>query len=382
MEYTAKAKKFFENNKNLKQYSAYAPYLSHFYKQVLATCPDYADEIINRFGNIKVHVEDISAKGQPHDVMYGDTWRFLVGDKPYASINLVKSELGSVERTDYIRKETFFHEMLHAIAGYKDIKVNNPLIKPTDRCVKYGNTSIIAYPQGYKKGDTVVRFFQYDLLEEGIVEDWAVDILTASGFTRDYVAKNKRVDLQTYQIATTFCSLWNLATDNQLRKEFVSGVGDDSAKSRATDTFRKKAGELFLALNWSQTAHGAQPSSFNVNKIVALYTDLTKYCVNNCAVSKLSPEQRAKFDQNIEYLRSGEPLMKIIDRMCSNKDPKALQAVKNQTLSLVQKQDFNFQEKQDKAQSEKILQEYKTGNRGKKRGIIERIKDFIHRVLG
>ena len=115
---------------------------------------------------------------------------------------------------------------------------------------------------------------------------------------------------------------------------------------------------------------------------MALYTDLTKYCVNNCAVSKLSPEQRAKFDQNIEYLRSGEPLIKIIDRMCSNKDPKALQAVKNQTLSLVQKQNFNFQEKQDKAQSEKILQEYKTGNRGKKRGIIERIKDFIHRVLG
>ena len=382
MEYTQKAKKFFENNKNLKQYSAYAPYLSLFYKQVLETCPDFADEIIDRFGNIKVHIEDISTKGTPHDVVYGNTWRFLVGDKPYASIDLLKRELKSIEKTDYIRKEAFFHEMLHAIAGARVVDVNNPLIKPTDRCVMYGNTSIIAYPQGYKKGDDVVRFFQYDLLEEGIVEDWATDILSASGFSNEYVAKNKRADLQAYSVATTFCSLWNLATNNQLRKEFISGNGDGSSVSRATDTFRKKAGNLFMALNWSQTAHGAQPSSFDVGKIVALYTDLVKYCVNNCAVSKLPPEQRAKFDQNIEYLHSGKPLIKIIDNMCSTKDSTALQALKNQTVALVQKQNFNFQEKQARQQADKIVQEYKTGNRGKKRGILERIKNFIHRVLG
>ena len=86
MNHSQKAQKFFNNQKILENFSAYAKYLPQFYEEIARICPECADEVIERFDNIKIHIKPkVTEKEQNAS---GATIRYPVGDKINSQIKL------------------------------------------------------------------------------------------------------------------------------------------------------------------------------------------------------------------------------------------------------------------------------------------------------
>ena len=313
MNYSQKAQELLSNQKILENFSAYAKYLPQFYEEIARICPECADEVIERFDNIKIHIKPkVTEKVQNAS---GATIRYPVGDKINSQIKLESLDAISKELDDFKHKKTFFHEMLHAIASVQEILPDGKIIPTENRVFLFGLASVDVYPPDFQETKIVKNFPSKTFLEEGIVEDWAVDIYLNKCDKYNLKEKYYISPMKNYSLSSNLCTLWNIASNNQLRKEFISGKQDLSDASEKTEVFRGKMLDLFDDIHYTLRANSVNPANLDAKKIAKEYADIIAFCENNTNFQNLTKEQIMLYQDTISFLKSGVPLGKTIKQL-------------------------------------------------------------------
>ena len=177
------------------------------------------------------------------------------------------------------------------------------------------------------------------LIKEGIVEDWAVDMFKTFDNENEFANTHSRTEIMQYKLATALCGAWNLASNNQLRKEFIHGKGDGSVLSQKTEVFRQKMQNLYQSLHYVDKKAVCEPQDFDTTKIANNYVDLVHYCMENCDMKSLSIDERIKFDENITFLKNGAPLLDFVNTVSKQNNPQALEMLKAKLIAEIN-QDF------------------------------------------
>lgn len=321
-----KSQEFFNNEKILKNFSAYAKYLPAFYDETAKVCPEYADEIIDRLKNIKVHiVPKVTDRVQNAS---GTTIRFPIGNKIMSEIKLDSLEATSKELDNFKHIKSFFHETLHAIASVQEITPDGKIIPTDNRAFCFGLVSIDVYPPNFKETKTIKFFPSKTFLEEGIVEDWAVDIYLNKCDKYHLKEKYQVSPMKNYSLSSNLCALWNLASNNQLRKEFISGKQDTSTVSEQTDIFRGKMLDLFDDMHYTMRTNCVNAKELDAQKIAKEYADIIKFCESNTDFKTLTKEQIMIYQETMFFLKSATPLNKTIQKLLpAGKESEELQKV-------------------------------------------------------
>lgn len=350
MTLTKKARKFFEDEDLLKaKFGAYAKYVLPFYTEVIKNAPELSDEIIDRLFQIKTHIRCFD-KSRGYT---GVTKRELHGDKFYSSVVVMANDFtkrgagNSQESVDYSHLENFYHELLHAIIGAKIGKCKSSKInlKPWRLSnnkngklffARLGNVSI----EYYKEIDGKQFLYRYnafaDMLEEGIVEDWATSLMKELGCEPEDIKKLELSSKVSYPLFTIFCGAWNATSDNQLRKEFLRGCGDNTRNSKGTKKFKDQLYDLTDALNYTiYEMNEHHPNEFNLTKILNEYNKTIKLCKRNYNANKMTPEQKEKYFAYLECLESGKPLYNAISRLCDKSYENELEELENKLVKPV-----------------------------------------------
>ena len=382
-----KAKILFNNKKQMHRYGAFAKYLPVFYERVSAMFPAYADEIADRMSDINVQYKPTltsSAVGSQNQA--GLTFRKFHKDRMFRGIRLVNgAEPILVDRNvllplfdddfahgafnrelkynsgveEYRNRQVFYHEMLHAIAGVSryegySSQVGNAII--------FGNASqweIV--PDGerefYKSNSTSV------MVEEGIVEDWATDI-ALNEIDNEYTRSLDYAHIMVYPMASNFVSMWNLASSNQLRREFLSGVGDGSEISKATQEFKSKFIDLYKSFNWNMQGQKQLPNNYDLDKISQSYVDLINYCNNQFFATPHSDSAVHKFKSNLNYIMSCQPLLKDIEKITDKENTENYEKMQQELCSKILSQLGVSQSKlQDNSKQKLTLQQFDVNSR-------------------
>lgn len=331
-----KAQEFFSNQQQMQRFGHYANYLPAFYDYVTDIVPEVADTLTDRFKNIVLSPEAPNTNDWIGE-SYGETNRYFEKDKMYVVIKLAKRLNVPAEQGDYISGEAFFHEMLHAVAGYR--RCPSVPEYPDENCFVLGNTNIFSFPPNYIIGDNFGYYPTRNVIEEGIVEDWAVDMFKTFDNENEFANTHSRTEIMQYKLATALCGAWNLASNNQLRKEFIHGKGDGSVLSKKTEVFRQKMQNLYQSLHYVDKKAVCEPKDFDTTKIANDYVDLVHYCMENCDMKSLSIDERIKFDENITFLKNGAPLLDFVNTVSKQNNPQSLEMLKAKLIAEIN-QDF------------------------------------------
>ena len=339
MELNEKAKKYFENQAKLKKrFGPYAKYLPIFYQQVCTVKPELADELLDRLDKIKVHFKENYDTG-----FKGKTTLKAYDGKYSASINLIINDYKITEKENYGRISSFYHEMLHAIPGvfYTTCREDDNL-KPWEYYKQANNngdmpTAITGnifqdiYRTKIDFSDYVGSTIGVAYIEEGVVEDWAHDIMTQSGYEDEWSSSVTLLEKISYPLFTMLCGMWNLASDNQLRKEYLTGVPDGTKQSEQTEIFKNKMYALIKQMPYRNNKAKAL-ETYQIDSLCATCVDVVRYCESCCDVTKLSIEERTKFNLYKNAIYSGAPLCRALCLNNKTTKDEALRLNKEQIL--------------------------------------------------
>ena len=284
MQVSKKVRDYFENEAHLKtKFSAYSGYLLTFYKEVVKEAPDLADELIDRFENIKVHLFEAT-----ENHYLGKNRRVAHNGKYQSSIKLLTNDYVNRDAEKYKRLENFYHEMLHAVIGVRLGQWNEENLIPVPwkndfqcnvgkPCAMLGNINFDLYSETADFESYFASGVYANLIEEGVVEDWATDLFVKTFPNDEYAKNNPAVDRVTYTVSTMLCGLWNSVSGNQLRKEFLTGVSDGSKTSQQTELFKDAMYELSKTLDFrAKGGDKRKAQEFDVPNIC------NQYKIENC----------------------------------------------------------------------------------------------------
>lgn len=377
-----KVKALFNNQRQMRRFGPLAKYLPQFYERIVGAFPDYADEIIDRMSDINVHYKQALPNGAV-GTQVGLAFRKFHEDRMYRGIRLVNGaepilvdrdvllpfdkddftdgrfnrELNySSSADEYRNREIFYHEMLHAISG---VSRHNHDSQAGDVMI-FGNASQwevapVGKQEYYKPKDASL------MLEEGIVEDWATDI-ALNEIDNEYTRSLDYAHIMVYPMASNFVSMWNLASNNQLRKEFVSGVSDGSKMSEITQEFKSKFVELYNSFEWNNKGQKQLPENCNVDKISQAYVDLINYCQAQFYSTPHPDSAVSKFKSDINYLMSCKPLLNEISKVTSQENSENYDKMEQLLCTKVFEQ-FGISQNNSQANYKLIMQEYDVNSR-------------------
>ena len=334
MGYSKKVNEFFADKKQMHRYGPWAKYLPEFFQSVVEVAPECADDVIDRMRDIKVRYKYDLGVNQHGDSLDGYTKQAFVDGAIKSGIRLDNgAEAPDVERNldvlldenfaqdstndrlkmraardAYNARQTFYHEMLHAIAGTQKSDIAENITRYT-----FGNTTSSDYivsSDGYSMNMDEISL----MIEEGVVENWATDI-ALNDIQNDYTHSADYAKIMVYRMPANFAAIWNMACNNQLRYEFLTGHGDDSEASKRTDEFKFKLHNLYRSFDWNQKGRRDKLSLHDLINISGKYADLINFCQKEFRKTKHSPEEEKKFNSCMSYLMSAKPLVSEIERI-------------------------------------------------------------------
>lgn len=171
--------------------------------------------------------------------------------------------------------------------------------KNFDIVFTYGEANVTVYEFGKNgKLSPKARPFASVLKEEAIVEDWAREITAKLGLMQ--------MSLNEYDKAQTFAEyrpfnyivgMWNMISNNELRKRFLGGVVND----RATDEFNKKFDKLLLSCVDNDYLMKTEDylidsSEFNPQVIGENLREVVEFVDRHKQNANLTAEQQAFYD--------------------------------------------------------------------------------------
>ena len=172
------------------------------------------------------------------------------------------------EHSAYVRTSkswTAIHELLHCVECKKMLFLPKnaefatfsgayqQAVKPDKRnlrnywiAVGYGDCKLQVFERGRgKEMNALFNPMASLLLEEAVVDEWAYTITRDFGMFEFDLAEYDRLQTDAdYRPFTYFVGMWNLISNNELRKRMVSGRA--SANSVATDSFVREFEALLL----------------------------------------------------------------------------------------------------------------------------------------
>ncbi len=265
-----------------------------------------------------------------------------------------------VDMEEYYRRNAFYHEMLHALAaenpqdgntasdstGPSGSKDKSKGVSKSDNIAKSKDTN--ASEEKIASEDTSnsenesegseryyyvvtgnITFARYDLnkvgcnrqndkyssmIEEGVVEDWANDI-TLEDIDNRYTRTTERLSIVAYRFFVSLVTCWNLCSNYQLRREFITGMCEDTVDSQQTEVFKSK---MFDLCYYMLPAFRGD-SVYDVDKIVDKYLDIIKYCDSNFVRKAHTRAECEKYDMAMAYLKTPRALPREI-KIYANKE--------------------------------------------------------------
>ena len=331
MELSEKAVKFFDDPKIMKKFGPYAKYVPSLYARVILAAPEMADEVLDRLGRIKVRTKPKLSVGRDGGETYGETARVYYNDRRQTGIKMLVKRpqeiqgaaipvilkswgtgkisietLLQVDAEEYFRRDAFYHEMIHAIAGERP-RDGEPS-GPGYYDVVTGNATFSRYDLS-KTGNNRQNDIRSVMIEEGIVEDWAND-LTLEDINNRFTRITERLAIVAYKLSVSLVTCWNLCSNFQLRREFLTGVEDDTEISEKTFVFKQKMMNLYADI---MPTNINSKFEYDVDAIAEDYVDLIRYCDENFDRKAHSKAECQKYDMSMAYIKSIWPLCRNIE---------------------------------------------------------------------
>lgn len=331
-------KKYFQNRAIMRRkFGAYYPLVYDYYKAVVDDVPEYADDILERLLDIKVHHRELNENGvlgrTTHPPWYDEVncsvelekislseMPLLNNSKETKVISLEESlTLHSLEykNTEHARicdkffmKHTFIHELTHSIVGAVMFEDNDSFtdVEPASViCVRWGVASSEYYTNEIKRENFMAKDPNEIYLEEGIVEDWAQDISTKLGLKNNLTDDLPLEAIISYPTFTMLCGMWNAVSQNRLRREFVWGESFDDDLGRKTQEFRALLLSLIKECQPEHNIHRNGAVDVDCKAIVALTKQTIDFCDKQrqtCSVGEVDE----KYDTYKSYLLTGLPI--------------------------------------------------------------------------
>ena len=354
MELSEKAVKFFNDPKLMKNFGPYAKYVPSLYARVTLVAPEKADEVLDRLGRIKVRTKP-KLEEDDSSICYGATEHVLINGKrqsgikllvkrpaelqdialPLTSVNQRRGKISNdtllrLDGYEYKYRISFYHEMLHALSAERPRPGED---EPGHYTVVTGNASFGKYDLNVV-GKNRKNPLLPSLIEEGIVEDWASD-LTLEDINNRFTRTSERVAIIAYRLPVSFVTCWNLCSNNQLRREFITGIEDDTVDSEKTYEFKM---QMLRLLSVTIPKLQEQKYEYDTDKIAENYLSLIKYCDANFDRKAHTDAECGKYDLSMAYLKSMRPLREHMKQYAGEKEKPDLDKVFNEVEEKLKRQ--------------------------------------------
>ena len=292
--------------------------MPNFKRMVNAVVPNFAETIESRVKAVEITFDQVVGRRA-----FGKTERVVNGKSLKSTITIDPRLFTGGERQEYRKRETVMHEMLHATAGavigkwdYRHDE-GGAEIMTEEPCVVFGNANIEYYRGDLSPESFYRAYIPQIMVEEGIVTDWSSDMV-AQVFSNEFTAtepeyRRMAVNLQ---LPAVMCGCWNAVSNNQLRREFMTGRGE--GRNDKTHEFKTMLEQLYKTLKYNGKASVGGIEELDREKIFSQYCALIDYFEEN-RPKILDENVSAKLNAYLDNLKTGEPLYNTLFFMCDKK---------------------------------------------------------------